>query len=99
MPALRRGTGRRLHHRGRGRGGAGDRRGGRGAVPGPDRVPGPYAPRARGHRRRLAAPGPGPPGLEPARGRRGLPGHGRDRPGRLADTLRGLMGHPSGCSR
>ena len=46
VPPLRRRTGRRLHARGRGRRGARDGRGGRRAVPGALRLPGPHAPRA-----------------------------------------------------
>ena len=56
LPALRRGTGRHLDPRGRGRGGARDRRGGRRAVPGAQRLPGPYAARPGRDARRLAAP-------------------------------------------
>ena len=61
VPSLRRGTGRHLDPRRRGRRGARDRRGGRRAVPGPHRPPGPYAARTRRDARRLAAPRPDAP--------------------------------------
>ena len=54
VPPVRRRTGRHLHARGRRGRGARDRRGGRRAVPGALRLPGPYAARPGRHRR---APG------------------------------------------
>ena len=53
--AVRRRAGRHLHARRRGRRGAGDRRGGRRAVPGAQRLPGPYAARPGRHACRLGA--------------------------------------------
>ena len=59
VPPLRRRPGRHLHAGGRRGGGARDRRGGRRAVPGPQRLPGPYA----------AWPGRDPGGLGAPRAR------------------------------
>ena len=56
LSPVRRRSGRHLHARGRGRGGAGDRRGGRGAVPGPQRLPRAYAARPGGHAGSVGAP-------------------------------------------
>ena len=56
LPTLRRRAGRRLHARRGRRRGAGDRRGGRRAVPGAQRFPGAHAARAGRHGRRLGAP-------------------------------------------
>ena len=58
LPALRRWAGRRLHARGRGRRGARDRRGGRRAVPGPPRPPGPHPAGPDRHPGRVAPPRP-----------------------------------------
>ena len=56
VPALRRRAGRRLHAGRGGRGGARDGRGGRRAVPGPHRLPRPYAAGPGRDRRGLAPP-------------------------------------------
>ena len=58
LPPLRRGTGRHLDARRRGRRGARDRRGGRRAVPRPHRPARPYAAGPRRDARRLAPPRP-----------------------------------------
>ena len=65
LPTLRRRPGRHLHARGRGRGGAGDRRGGRRAVPGPQRLPGAYAAGPGRHAGRVGAPRSSPPPAPP----------------------------------
>src|SRR5262249_30044270 len=60
VPPVRRRTGGHLHPGRRRRGGARDRRGGRRAVPRPQRLPGPYAAWPGGDPGRLGARGPDP---------------------------------------
>ena len=87
VPALRRRSGRRLHARRRRGGGARDRRGGRRAVPGAQRLPGPYAARPGRDAGRLAAPRPGGP-----------PGAG-SRPRATAPSSRSEWRGPEGVTR
>ena len=72
--AVRRRPGRPVHARGRGGGGARDRRGGRRALPGPGGPAGPHPPRPGRHPRRLGPPRTRPAAARPraASGQQGL---------------------------